>query len=197
MEPTSFEEVFATYEKPIYHYVLKMVEDESAAEDLTQEVFLKVHKGLARFEGRSKLSTWIYRIATNTCLDHFRTAAHKKGKSTISLHDEDAPGCGCEQPADDRPVDDTVVREEMSCCVREFVEELPEDYRAVVVLHDFQGLKNREIAEILDCSLDTVKIRLHRGRRKLEGALGTGCEFYRDEDNVLRCDRKRPPEDDT
>ncbi len=193
MEPTDFDDVFATYERPIYGYVLKMVENEATAEDLTQEVFLKIHRGLSSFEGKSKLSTWIYRIATNVCLDHFRSSSHKKGRATVSLEEELPPeGEGAQDGVPG--IDEGVVKKEMSGCVREFVDELPQDFRAVVVLHDFQGLKNREIAEILGCSLDTVKIRLHRARRKLEGALGSSCEFYRDEDNVLRCDRKADPE---
>jgi RNA polymerase sigma-70 factor (ECF subfamily) len=195
MTPTEFDEVFTTYEKPIGAYVRQMVQNETIAEDLTQEVFLKVHRGLPGFKGDSKLSTWIYRIATNVCLDYFRSAAHKSGKATASLDDEVPPESSV-LTDDSQPVDQGLIKEEMSGCVREFVDQLPEDFRAVVVLHDLQGLKNREIAEILGCSLDTVKIRLHRARRKLEGALGKGCEFYRDENNVLRCDRKSSLEPD-
>ncbi|HYW68851.1 MAG TPA: sigma-70 family RNA polymerase sigma factor [bacterium] len=189
MEPLDFDEVFKTYENPIHGYVLKMVGDETTADDLTQEIFVKVHRKLGSFEGKSKLSTWIYRIATNACLDHFRSSAHKRGKTTISLEEglgpEDARACN-----DSTRIDDEVVRDEMGGCVREYVDALPGNYRAVIVLHDFQGLKNREIAEIMGCSLDTAKIRLHRARRRLEASLQSGCEFYRDENNVLRCDRR-------
>jgi RNA polymerase sigma-70 factor (ECF subfamily) len=71
---------------------------------------------------------------------------------------------------------------------REYVERLWSVYRAVLVLHDRQGLKNREIAEVLDCSLSTVKIRLHRGRNKLRTALKAGCDFVHDERNVFVCE---------
>jgi RNA polymerase sigma-70 factor (ECF subfamily) len=195
METVSFDELFETYEKPIRGYVLRMVGDETVADDLTQEIFVKVHRKLDSFEGKSKLSTWIYRVATNACLDHFRSGAHKRGKTTVSLDGDLQPE---ETPLPDNgpAVDDAVIRKEMGGCVREFVDALPGNYRAVVVLHDFQGLKNREIAEVLGCSLDTVKIRLHRARRRLEASLQSGCVFYRDENNVLRCDRKEQDKPD-
>ena len=193
MEPTDFDTVFASYEKPILGFVLQMVRDESVAEDLTQEIFLKVHRSLPGFEGRSKLSTWVYRIATKACLDHFRSSSHKKGERTDAL-EGDVPAGSLDEAARSGvvPLEERVVKEEMGGCVREFVDDLPEDYRAVVVLHDLQGFKNREIAEILECSIGAVKIRLHRARTKLKASLAGGCSFYRDGEDVLRCDRKDP-----
>ena len=84
----------------------------------------------------------------------------------------------------------TAIRDEMNACVREFVERLPDPYRAVIVLSAMEGFKNREIAEILGQSLDTVKIRLHRAREKLKQDLVAGCTFQRDERNEFACDRK-------
>ena len=80
----------------------------------------------------------------------------------------------------------------MSECVREFVDRLPPDYRTIIVLKDFEGLTNREIAEVLEISLDSAKIRLHRARNQLKESLATGCDFYIDERSVLACDRKQP-----
>ena len=78
----------------------------------------------------------------------------------------------------------------MNKCIRDFIEELPENYRTVVVLSELEGLKNTEIAEILGVSLDTIKIRLHRARAKLKKELETHCDFYRDEGNEFACDVK-------
>ena len=87
-------------------------------------------------------------------------------------------------------VETGVIRQEMSQCVRDFVERLPDNYKSVIVLSEFEGFKNSEIAEILGISLDTVKIRLHRAREKLRQDLATGCSFHRDERNEFACDRK-------
>ena len=78
----------------------------------------------------------------------------------------------------------------MSACVQRSIRHLSPDYRAVLVLRDLQGLKNREIAEVLDCSLSTAKIRLHRARNELREALNAGCDFAHDERNVLVCEPK-------
>ncbi|MEE9168258.1 MAG: sigma-70 family RNA polymerase sigma factor [bacterium] len=88
MEKNSFEDVYVSYEKPVYNYVLRMVKDGSLAEDITQDVFVKVYQNLANFRGDAKLSTWIYQIATNTYLDYFRSAAHKKESMTDHLDDD-------------------------------------------------------------------------------------------------------------
>jgi RNA polymerase sigma-70 factor (ECF subfamily) len=87
-------------------------------------------------------------------------------------------------------------RSEMSDCVQNHIRNLPENYRTVVVLHDLQGLKNREIAEILECSLDAVKVRLHRARTKLRKSLNLGCDMGYDEFNVLGCERKAADQSD-
>ena len=78
----------------------------------------------------------------------------------------------------------------MNTCIRSFIDDLPEDYREVLVLMDLEGFKQKEIAEILDISLENVKIRLHRGRVALRGELQTGCSFHRDEENELGCELK-------
>jgi RNA polymerase sigma-70 factor (ECF subfamily) len=82
----------------------------------------------------------------------------------------------------------------MSACVQAFIQRLPPDHRTVLVLKDLQGLKNREIAEVLDCSLNTVKIRLHRARTRLREALNAGCDFTYDERNVFVCQPKEVDE---
>jgi RNA polymerase sigma-70 factor (ECF subfamily) len=78
----------------------------------------------------------------------------------------------------------------MSSCVQDYLETLPDDYRAVILLHDLEGLTNPEIATMLGCSLATAKIRLHRARKKLKEALDNACRFIRDERGVFVCERK-------
>jgi RNA polymerase sigma-70 factor (ECF subfamily) len=91
-----------------------------------------------------------------------------------------------------RLADQDLIRKEMSECVREFVDRLPPDYRTVILLSELAGFKNREIADILQISLDTVKIRLHRARASLKKLLDDGCDFYHNEQAILACDRKQP-----
>jgi RNA polymerase sigma-70 factor (ECF subfamily) len=186
-----FEELFSTYEKPIRNYILRMVRETSVAEDLTQEVFLKIFNNPPSFQGEPKLSTWIYKVATNACLDYFRSSSYKKCRRTQLLDTDDSMDYSS-LPEDERvlSVQERVIKEEMGECVQDYVDTLPEDHRAVIILHDLHGLKNREVAEILGCTLETVKIRLHRARRKLKAMLESGCDFYHDDNNVLGCDKK-------
>lgn len=78
----------------------------------------------------------------------------------------------------------------MNVCVRQVIDSLPEDYRAALVLHDLEGLTAEQTAQISGCTLPTAKIRIHRARSRLRDALRRECDFYRDSDDILRCDRK-------
>ena len=164
------------------------------AEDLTQEVFMKVDRGLKEFKGESKLSTWIYRIATNTALDKLRSWPFQENSQRVTLTE-----AGDQSQVEDGGIlveekslsaEREAIRKEMNECIREFVDKLPQNYRTVIILSELKDLKNQDIADILGTSLDTVKIRLHRARVKLKELFESGCEFYRNEDNELACDRK-------
>lgn len=195
-EGLDFETVHNQFHEKIRFYLSRLV-CETEAEDLAQEVFIKVSKNLRRFEGKSKLSTWVYRIATNTALDKLRSRPFRQDKQTQSLSGAD--GCA-DMECDDRDAcgdesvptaDREVVRAEMSECIREFVNRLPPDYRAVIVLGELKDMKNQEMADILGVSLDTVKVRLHRARARLKKEFQFGCTFHHD-DGELSCDRKCP-----
>lgn len=186
-----FQQVYATFQPRIARYLAGLV-GEADAPDLTQEVFVKVDRGLAGFRGESQLSTWIYRIATNAAYDKFRTAKFRAGRTQASLDALDGEVEDQDVWTGEEP--DTVprrlVREEMRACIRDYIDRLPESYRAVLVLADLEDVPNAEIAEILDISLATVKIRLHRGRAKLRTFLDAGCDFYQDERSGLSCEPK-------
>ena len=161
------------------------------AEDMAQVVFAKVSRGLASFKGQSKLSTWIYRIATNTAIDKLRSPAHRQASVQDSL--EDSAGVENNAPRirqTETPTDKKVIRKEMSDCVREYVDRLPSDHRAVLILSELEGFNNKEIADILQLTLDNVKVRLHRARARLKEELDDGCEFYHNDEGTLACDRK-------
>ena len=196
MENKKFEDLFAEFEKPIYNYVLRMVKNEQLAEDLTQDIFIKVYQKLDSFRGESSLKTWIYRIATNTYLDYFRTAGHKKDKITGSLAESGDDESSFLEAEKVLSIDERLVEAEMKSSFFDFVNKLPDDYRAVLILHDFQGLKNREIAEILNVSLETVKIRLHRARKKFRATCVQDCNISKDSRNISRCEPKEVNSDE-
>ena len=195
-----FDSVYDEFHARIGRYLERMV-GKSEAEDLTQEVFMKVNRGLEGFEGKSSLSTWIYRLATNAALDKLHSRPFRENKRKISLNNiEDEP------EAEDKDIstqekelsaEREAIRAEMNECIREFVDKLPEYYRTVIILSELKDLKNQEIAEILDISLDAVKIRLHRARIKLKEEFEAGCDFYYNQDSELSCDRKQKSDEKT
>ena len=193
LERLEFDTVHEKYRPRILRY-LDGVVGPAEAEELTQETFLRVFRGLGGFRGDSKLSTWIYRIATNVALDRLRCKSLPGGSPEMSIEGDEMAGVlpdsdawsGEEKPA----ATQVLAREEMDACIRGVVEDLPDDYKAVLVLSEFEGLKDREIAEVLGQPLGALKIRLHRARNKLKAALEAKCTFHRDERNVFGCEPK-------
>lgn len=187
-----FSDIYNEFLDKIHRYLERMV-GKNDAEDLTQEVFLKVDKGLKDFKGKSSLSTWIYRIATNTALDKIHSRSSRQDSKKVVL---DKGGNGSEAEniyigKTSLSADREAIRNEMNECIREFVDRLPADYRTVIILSEIKDLKNQQIADILGVSLDAAKIRLHRARIRLEAEFESGCDFYHDEDGKLACDRKQ------
>lgn len=187
MEGTGeFAAIYQEFKPRMIRYLGRLVGEEDAA-DLAQEVMLKVNRSLGDFRGDSSLATWIYRIAANTAHDH-RLSSHTRQRQQMSPLEEETSG-----HVDALAVpgaDHEYIRREMTSCIRGVVEQLPEQYRAVLILSEFEEFSNAEIAQILDLSIDTVKIRLHRGRTHLRRSLTCQCDLYRDENNELACDRK-------
>ena len=194
-EALSFSSVYDEFYNKIHHYLKRLV-GEFEAEELTQIVFEKISRNLSSFKGDSKLSTWIYRVATNTALDRLKSQSFKYSFAgplaplPINLTEAEKNVSSASRTV--RSPDKKAIQNEMSECVREFVDRLPPDYQTIIVLKDFEGLTNKEIAEVLEISLDSAKIRLHRARKQLKESLASGCDFYIDERSVLACDRKQP-----
>ena len=192
-EADSFAQIHAQYRQKILAYLHRLTRHSALAEELTQETFLRVSRGLEAFRGEAKLATWLYRIATNLYLDQKRRESSRPVEVPEGpLDRDDPPDVGSLSISGPKLPDQLFEDSEMGSCIREFVDRLPADHRAVVILHDLEGFKNREIAEVLGCSLDAVKIRIHRARRQLRTLLTEDCEFYYDERDALRCDRKQP-----
>ena len=160
----------------VYNLALKLLGDEQEAEDVLQETFLSAFRAIDRFEGRSKLSTWLYRIAYNASLMHLR----KRGRmTTFSL---DQPLGDEEQEGESRTrhlvdwstvPDDQLLTAEAREEMDRAIAELPESLRSAFVLRDIQGLSGAEAAEVLGITVQAVKNRLHRARLRLRGELTT------------------------
>jgi RNA polymerase sigma-70 factor (ECF subfamily) len=182
-EQPVFEDLARDLAQPVLRYLERYVGDRAAAEDLWQETLLRMHKGLPTFAGRSSVKTWAFSIASRVAADYLR----QPGRTNRTVELDAAP-----EPVDpDRAINERLVVDEMNECVRQVIDSLPDAYRAALLLHDLEGLSAEQTAEICDCSVATAKIRIHRARLRLKEALKGQCDFYRDSDNVFRCDRKQ------
>ncbi len=187
-----FETIYTAYFPRIKNYMVRLI-GPYHAEDAAQDVFDKVHKNLHTLDQGAKLSTWIYRIATNTAIDNTRPLSFKASAKKEDVFDEKKPIQDQNAWTGERrsSTDQKLIEEEMSTCVQEFIERLPTEYKTVLILKEYEGRKNDEIARILDLTIHNVKIRLHRARGMLKEELDQGCTFYHDGENRLLCDRKQ------
>jgi len=184
-----FQKIHDIYHPKIFRYLTSLI-DEYEAEDLTQEVFAKVSRSLGTFRAESHVSTWIYRIATNLAIDRIRYCTLpfadplKRTEEPIDAHDEieDRNIWTGEKP---HTAEQKLIRGEMTDCIRSCLENLPETNRIVLVLSDLENIRNKDIAEIMGATLETVKIRLHRARAMLRKEIEKNCRVYRDERNEL------------
>jgi RNA polymerase sigma-70 factor (ECF subfamily) len=174
-----FQKIHDEFRPKIHRYLIHMV-GEYEAEDLTQEVFARIYRALTSFKGQAKLSTWIYRIATNAALDRLRDPAFKfviqngLAKSTGSgepeIKDQDI-WTGEEKLS----LEQQLFRKQRLKCYCDFIKRLPPNYRTVVALSELGELAANEIADILGLDPGVVKIRLHRGRVRLLQELKAHC----------------------
>lgn len=178
--------LIAHYHQPIYGLVYRIVNDPADAADTTQEVFLKVFRGIKRFNGESSLKTWLYRIAIHEASNQRRWWFRHKSKENSMAVQEDENGNSfglCDTLADpaESPFEQ-LAHEEIRARVEEELQQVSEPYRTTVLLRDIEGLSYEEIAEVLQVSLGTVKSRLIRGRDALKKRLESfvrelGSEF--------------------
>jgi RNA polymerase sigma-70 factor (ECF subfamily) len=179
--------LYETHAPRLRRYVARIV-GEADAEDVTQEAFARAHRSLAAHRGDSRLSTWLFRIATNAAVDHLRSAARRESAGPPA---DARPGDVLAEPAAcDAEADGRVIRKEMSHCVLDLVERLAPPYREVILLGELRDLSDREIADALGIRLEAAKMRLHRARRELRKLLESSCSLYRDDRDVLACEPK-------
>jgi RNA polymerase sigma-70 factor (ECF subfamily) len=164
-DAAAFERIFRSYNRRVYGLCLRMVRNQTDAEDLTQEAFLQLFRKIHTFRGESVFSTWLYRVSANVVLMRLR----KKGLMEIPLEnsDEEEDSIQKEFGATDPVLSGTIDRMNLDRAIGE----LPPGYRKAFMLHDVEGYEHHEIAEILGCSIGNSKSQLHKARMQLRNLL--------------------------
>lgn len=161
-EPEAFERLVLTYQHRIFSIALRMLGDRGDAEEVAQEVFLRVHRSVREFRGEAKLSTWLYAITSRLCLNRMRAPGRgrRAGEQALERVANGHPNPGA-----------TLEAGEIQAALHRAIAELDEERRIVVVLRDLHGLAYEEIAAALELPLNTVRSRLHRARMELKERL--------------------------
>lgn len=164
-DEAAFEAVVRRHKNRIYRTCLAMLGDPVEADEAAQDVFVRLYDNFRKFRGESRLSTWLYRVAFNGCADRLRKSRSERMDRTELA--------GMDPPSSDRP-DRWLEEKETAARLRRALDELPEEFREVVILRELEGCDYAEISEILDVPIGTVESRLFRGRQKLKDLLSGG-----------------------
>ena len=159
-------QLWQKFNKALLHFIRKNIYNPEDAEDILQNVFLKIHTSIHQLKEKEKVASWIYQITRNTIIDSFRSNGKKKAESLP--HQDGKVGLTVNDY-------DTSWKEEIASLLMEMVEELPEKYRSVLKWHEFDGLSHKEIARRLGVSVSGSKTRVQRSRDKLKELLICGC----------------------
>lgn len=166
---SAFNEIVARWERRLYNFVYRYLGNAEDAKDITQESFVRAYSHLDGFRGQSKFSSWLYQIALNLCRSKLR---RQKSHPTVSIDDREEDNPLWALPDQRATPAEYTLEQERALAVREALAQLPEAQRTVIILKEYNGLKFREIAEILDTPESTVKSRLYHGLENLAQALG-------------------------
>ncbi|HAZ36986.1 MAG TPA: RNA polymerase subunit sigma-24 [Clostridiaceae bacterium] len=157
----AFETLILSYEKKIYNLCLYMVKNKEDAFDLTQETAIKIYKSISKFKGDSKFSTWVYRITYNTCLDFIKRKKDELPYDDMIVNENNI----------NYRMDNVIESKETKAIIKKCIMQLNSDYRTVIILRDISGLSYKEISDILQIEIGTVKSRINRARQALKNEL--------------------------
>jgi RNA polymerase sigma-70 factor (ECF subfamily) len=171
-DKTAFGELVRRYQDQVFGLTSRMLDSPEDARDAAQEIFIKLFRFLPGFDFRSSFTTWLYKVATNFCLDLLRKQSrdrqHRSAWGDSNLIDINLP--------DIRPgPEEQVLAGERIRELKQAIRDLPEDYRAALILHHYQGLSYQQIAGVLDLSEKTVATRIHRAKNKLRERMRGGA----------------------
>ena len=165
----SFALLLAKHRGPVIHFLYRMIQNRAVAEELAQEVFLRVYRSRAGYEPTAKFTTWLFRIASHVALNHIRDGKHERNQE--SLDGESAEGIARQVASRAPTVEQEMVREVQLAEVRRTVELLPAKQRAAVLMHKYQEMDYAQIAAALECSESAVKSLLFRAYETLRAKL--------------------------
>lgn len=170
-EMDTFEKLIDKYQKMVYNLAYRIFNNYSDAEDMTQEVFLKVYKNIEKCSGKGSIKTWIYTIAYNTCIDEVRK---RKGKTNFSLDstiDSDDGEYNFEVASKEETPENYLINKEEIKEIENAINKLSEVHKTLIFLRDIKGFTYNEISEIMEINLGTVKSKLNRARTNLKNIL--------------------------
>jgi RNA polymerase sigma-70 factor, ECF subfamily len=171
-DDSAFDYLVQKYRRPMVNFMYRMAHNAAGAEDLAQEVFLRVYRSRESYEASAKFTTWLYRIATNLAVNHARDTRHERPENQVSLDEPDEESGHTLDLADGTPsVEENLVQRERLAAIRQRVQALPERQRIAVVMHKYQQMDYRQIAEILKLSESAIKSLLFRAYETLRGQL--------------------------
>jgi RNA polymerase sigma-70 factor (ECF subfamily) len=171
-DEAGFNYLVGKYHRPIIHFLFRMVQNQAVAEELAQEVFLRVYRSRESYRAEAKFTTWLYRIATNLAVNHARDTRHERASKSVYLDAADEETGTTPDVADDEPtVEQQLMREERMAAIRKHVMALPERQRMVVLMHKYQGMDYRQIGEVLKLSESATKSLLFRAYQTLRDKL--------------------------
>jgi len=171
-DDSAFDYLVQKYRRPIINFMYRMAHNTAAAEDLAQEVFLRVYRSRANYEPSAKFTTWLYRIATNLGVNHARDTRHERPENVTNLDEPDTETGQTLDLADKTPtVEEEILRRERLAAIRKKVESLPERQRMAVLMHKYQQMDYRQIADVLKLSESATKSLLFRAYETLREQL--------------------------
>ena len=167
-----FDFLLNKYRKPIINFMYRMTRNQAVAEELAQEVFLRVYRSRETYRAEARFSTWLYRIATNLGVNHARDTRHERSASTVYLDETDSETGTTPDVADSTPgVESTLLRDERMAAIRDFVMALPERQKMAVLMHKYEGLDYKQIGDVLKLSESATKSLLFRAYQTLRDKL--------------------------
>jgi len=168
----AFEELIRVFSKPMYNLAYRMTGNAADARDLTQEIFVKLYRAIGSFGWRSRFTTWLYRLAANTCCSGLRKIRRVASAEVVRLDDDRSDEARPHETPDTADLPNRrLERKELRQRIEDTIATLPEDFRMVIVLRDLQGLTYEEIAGSVGCTIGTVKSRLARARMRVKERL--------------------------
>jgi len=171
-DQASFDYLVQKYRRPLICFMYRMARNSAAAEDLAQEVFLRVYRSRESYEASAKFTTWLYRIATNLAVNHARDTRHERPEVTVSVDEpDDDTGTTLELPDSSLTAEQAMLRQERMMAIRQKVEALPEQQRLAVLMHKYQQMDYKQIAEVLKRSESATKSLLFRAYETLREQL--------------------------